>query len=564
MKVITRGKKSTDNSPKLKLGLLLDSFIIPAWEFNSLERVINLDCVEICIIILRGHEDSPQIDTDLFFSEKHNYIYRLFNFIDKKFFLRGADALAVKNVQKLFVNTPTIRVEPISNDKFGCIPPSVIAELINYDLDILIRMGFEILTGDILTVARYGVWSYSFIDTHSSSSNPIGFWEVINRIPETGSILYILNEGSSIGKILYKSWVQTFQFSPARNRNRCLWQSSSFLSRQIQLLHRLGEKDFFIDVGRYNKIIEQYAIGQIKQPSIIRLIWLYIGLLIRNIREIFFRTFNFHHWFLLFSPDDNLALTVANFKEINPPKDRFWADPHIIHFDNKEFIFIEEYIYKDRKAHISVFELMQDDVHPVPIQVLSTDYHLSYPSVFMVNDKFYMIPETSAHRTIELYECENFPYDWKFKMNLMEDIIAVDTTVLYLNNNWWLFTGITENEGAFPECELFLFYSDELFTKDWKPHPLNPIISDVKNARPAGDIFIKHEKMYRPSQDCSKNYGWGVNLNEILLLSETEYLEKKVVELRPGWEKCVIGVHTYASVESLTVVDAVRKRQKLF
>ncbi len=562
--MLIKEETRTSHPQKLKVGILLDSFLIPAWEFKSLERVINLDCVDISIVIVRGNENSPRKDPDLFFSEKHNYIYRLFNFIDKKLFLRGADALTVKNAQELFVNTPTISLEPIVNDKSDCISSSVITELINYDLDILIRMGFEILTGDILTVARYGVWSYSFGDPHSSSNNQAGFWEVINHVPETGSILFILNEGSSIGKILYKSWVQTFPFSPARNRNRCLWQSSSFLSRQIQLLHRLGEKDFFIEVGKYNKVIEQYDVGQLKQPSNLRLIWLYISLLIRNIHEIFVRAFNIYHWFLLFSSDDNLALTVANFKEINPPKDRFWADPHIIHFDNKEFIFIEEYIYKDRKAHISVFEFMKDDTYPKPIQVLSTDYHLSYPSVFTANDKFYMIPETSAHRTIELYECEKFPYDWKFKMNLMEDIIAVDTTVLYLQNKWWLFTGITENEGAFPENELFLFYSDELFTKDWKSHPLNPIVSDVKNARPAGDIFVKYEKMYRPSQDCSKNYGWGININEILLLSETEYLEKKVVELRPGWEKDVIGVHTYASVESLTVVDAVRKRKKLF
>ena len=37
--------------------------------------------------------------------------------------------------------------------------------------------------------------------------------------------------------------------------------------------------------------------------------------------------------------------------------------------------------------------------------------------------------------------------------------------------------------------ELYLFYSDNLLSQNWKSHPMNPVISDVKRARPAGKIL---------------------------------------------------------------------------
>ena len=209
-------------------------------------------------------------------------------------------------------------------------------------------------------------------------------------------------------------------------------------------------------------------------------------------------------------------------------------------------------------------EIDQDGKVQKPSQILVKDYHLSYPSVFMIDETYFMIPETSSQKTIELYECVKFPFEWKFRMNLMEGIIAVDTTPFYYHDKWWLFTSVCENEGAFPETELFLFYSDIFFTKIWKSHPLNPIISDVKIARPAGDIFMDDGKIYRPSQDCSRNYGWGVNINEILLLTETEYLEKKVSDIKPDWDQKIMGIHTFARKGSMTIVDAVRKNRKIF
>ena len=44
------------------------------------------------------------------------------------------------------------------------------------------------------------------------------------------------------------------------------------------------------------------------------------------------------------------------FKKIIPPKDRFYADPFLIEFDNY-YIFIEELMYNTKKGHISVIKM---------------------------------------------------------------------------------------------------------------------------------------------------------------------------------------------------------------
>jgi hypothetical protein len=175
-----------------------------------------------------------------------------------------------------------------------------------------------------------------------------------------------------------------------------------------------------------------------------------------------------------------------------------------------------------------------------------------------------MIPETGDNRTIELYECVDFPSKWLLKMNLMEGLHAVDTTLIRRDGKWWLFTNVIENEGASPDDELFLFYADTLETQQWKPHPLNPIISDVRKARPAGRIFERNGRLYRPSQDGSSIYGYGFNFNEIITLNEYDYQEREVAQIRPHWDKTIIATHTFAHTGQLTVIDACMRRHKFF
>ena len=123
---------------------------------------------------------------------------------------------------------------------------------------------------------------------------------------------------------------------------------------------------------------------------------------------------------------------------------------------------------------------------------------------------------------------------------------------------------MVENTGASSFDELFLFHSETLETRDWTPHPMNPVVSDVRRARPAGHVFSHQGRLIRPAQDCSKRYGYGIRLNEILRMTESEYEEVERTSIEPLWDSRVIGMHTLSHAGNLTVVDGILRRRRFF
>ena len=109
-----------------------------------------------------------------------------------------------------------------------------------------------------------------------------------------------------------------------------------------------------------------------------------------------------------------------------------------------------------------------------------------------------------------------------------------------------------------------MFYSESLNTENWIPHPLNPIISDVRKSRPAGNIFIHDGKLIRPSQNSSKRYGFGLKINEITILNENEYEEIEIESIEPDWDKQVIAIHTFNHLGNLTVADGLLRRKRFW
>jgi hypothetical protein len=551
-------------SQKLRLGILLDDYEIPAWLYTSIGRLVDSGYSDISLVILNENKDIYSSRFDRFWRNRRKILYYIFNRIDEAVFIREPNAFKTKNIGDILSDVPAIKIEPIQKKYSDYFQPSDVERLESYGLDILIKIGFRILKGGILTASRYGIWSYHHGDNRINRGGPPGFWEVVENQPETGYVLQILTEDLDGGKVICRSCSTTYALSPARNRNYYYWTSSSFLPRQIERLHRLGEERFFAEIQGHSRQFDFYDRKLYKTPSNAQALRLFARLMGRIIARAYQKVFYIDQWHLMFSLKKGVSTSFHRFKSIAPPKDRFWADPHVIRTNDNYYIFIEEYIYKTSKAHISVIEMDKRGDYKPPVQVIDRNYHLSYPFVFKWEGMYYMVPETSQNKTIELYECVEFPYRWAFKMNLMENMRACDATLFHYDGKWWLFAGIAENEGCSYDNELFLFFSDELLTNEWKPHPRNPILSDVRRARPAGRVFEKDGKIFRPSQNCSRTYGYGFNINEVLTLSETEYAEKVVASVTPEWNKQVCATHTFAYEGDLTIIDALMKRKRLF
>ena len=254
------------------------------------------------------------------------------------------------------------------------------------------------------------------------------------------------------------------------------------------------------------------------------------------------------------------SLQWSAFHPIVPEKDRYWADPFVIVRAERYYVFIEEKIYATGLGRIACLTLDREGQLLSNQVVLERPYHLSYPFIFEQGGELFMIPESASNHSIELYRCARFPDHWEFVKTLMKEIYGVDATLLEHKNKYWLFANVKENSGSSLDA-LHLFYADSLFADVWTPHPHNPVVRDIRSARPAGRIFRQDGKWIRPSQDSSRRYGYALRFNEILKLNEDAYAETAVSTFRPPGGK-TLAAHTFNQAADLTVIDAILRRPK--
>ena len=263
-------------------------------------------------------------------------------------------------------------------------------------------------------------------------------------------------------------------------------------------------------------------------------------------------------WMIMYNIGENISLDFKKYRKLIPPMDRIWADPFVVFHDDRYYIFVEEMFYTGRKGHITLIELDSLGNFLDSKKILEKPYHLSYPFVFKHEGDFFMIPESHQNNSIELYKSSNFPYEWKHEIDLMTDIKAVDSTLFYHNHMWWLFTNLFNNKSLLRSEKLYLFYSKDFNKDQWTPHPMNPIVSDISRARSAGRIFLRNSDIIRPSQDCLKHYGNGINFNKITVLDKKNYKEKLEKTLFGNWSLFIRGIHTFNHIGKMSTIDAQR------
>lgn len=144
---------------------------------------------------------------------------------------------------------------------------------------------------------------------------------------------------------------------------------------------------------------------------------------------------------------------------------------------------------------------------------------------------------------------------------MLVDAPLIDTTFVGWNGKIWAFA---TRDTATCNTDLFVFYADTL-AGPWQAHPLNPVKTDVRSARPAGTPFVVDGRLYRPAQDCSTHYGSAVSINEVTTLSETDFEERVVSRVEPSAEGGYrYGLHTISQVGDVTLIDGARKQWALW
>ena len=239
----------------------------------------------------------------------------------------------------------------------------------------------------------------------------------------------------------------------------------------------------------------------------------------------------YEQWYVAFAR--NTGNSVPQFRILEPPRGRFYADPFVISRGNSDFIFLEEFSLKANKGVISCVEVDAAGKIGPAVTVLEEPFHLSYPFVFEDSGQLYMVPESADAGSVRLYRCERFPDRWKLERILIDKISAVDPTIHRQAGKYWMFANIAE-PGASVNDELHLFFADSLFS-EWRNHPRNPIVSDVRCARPAGALFQENGRVHRLGQNSALRYGHSITVHVVEELSTTAYRETAVRQILPDW-----------------------------
>jgi hypothetical protein len=494
-----------DKTERLRVGLIVDSLTQPRWVRQCLENILATGVAEFAILV----KVEPQ-------EEKSGLLYKLYSRLDRTLF--PAEALDQLGIEDLLTSVPK---------------GAELAQVEAANLDVLINFACPDLNFKFAKAAKHGVWFYAF-------GKAPGLNEVMNKIPTTYSSLKGFKEENEY--LIYESMAPTLSgFSVRLNLNTCYWKSAAFAARALTDLHQ-------------RRLVKQNSNHMSSQsPTNTAMAQMFIKLFGRAASRAVEKLTSSEQWVLAYRIDN------GEFKYLIPEPDHFWADPFPLKVNGKHFIFFEDYVKAAGRAHISVIEVDQSGMVGSPRDVLKLDCHLSYPFVFEWSGDYYMIPETGDRNVVELFRAVSFPFEWQPVKILLEANCPLDATVIEIDDTWWMFVNIQEEGVAVNWDELHLYYADNLLGP-WKPHARNPIVSDVRSARPAGRLFRTGNALYRPSQNSSMRYGYGTTISRVTKLSTSEYNEKKVLEILPQWDKNIIGIHTLNVCEDIVVVDCLAKR----
>ena len=528
-------------------GIMCNGTILYKWEKLCLEKLLALDDVKLGLIIIdeeTNNFSSSQTKTVLssFGQIKPN---RLLLEIYGRF-ISPPDATRKVDASELIAGVPTIQPRKsslyFSEDELQTIR--------SYKLDFILQFGFNIIRGDILKSARYGVWSFHHGDEQKYRGHPPCFWEIYNNDPVTVFSLQKLTNQLDKGIILKKGIVKTFSYSYRKNADNALYQSAHFAA-QVCL-------DILNNQADYLNAPSSKTKAPIYYPPNNDQMLIFLFTVFRNyIQKIYHNLFYHEEWNvgIVHQPihqflKDDFQPHISWLPYIR--KNKFFADPFGIHKDDKKYILMEDFDYSLNKGVISSVELTKDNRYSNFQVVFERPSHLSYPFVFEYNDEIYCLPENQTSEQISLYKIEQVPHKWTKVATLIEGVAALDASIFQYNDLWWIIFYNLKQNG------ICIWYASTLFDT-WKPHALNPVKIDVRSSRPAGTPFIHEGKLYRPTQDCSITYGGSVVINQVLELSPTKFKEEPVATIKPNQlSHFPDGLHTISSVGNITLVDGKR------
>jgi len=268
-------------------------------------------------------------------------------------------------------------------------------------------------------------------------------------------------------------------------------------------------------------------------------------------------------------PDDGAAPLPALGKDPYTPlpyTPGFWyADPLLFCHEGRRYLFCEAYDMAASRGAIAVSELDGENRLSPPRIVVREAYHLSFPTVFCWGDGIFMIPESGANHSLNLYRCKTLPDEWEKIAGFPVGVELCDTILLEQTPDALrLLCSETRPENQLyvryrrydllrdPEAESgFRLEEDEAFNLEHRNFDLT--------SRNAGPLFTHNGQTVHPTQVSTK-VDYGVYLQFMALRGGAETplcaAMPQNVQIEGLDPDGVVGIHTYCRDGSVEIIDA--------
>lgn len=534
---------SNAHNTTLRFGILCNGPILKEWQARVVEQLIHSGLATPVLLIMDATERSYKLP----FSK---IVYRAYTR-----FAPAPAAMAVRNCSDLLKDVAQMECVTVKKGKFNeYFSEADCTKIRTYQLDFMIRFGFNIIKGDMLQAAKYGIWSYHHDDEQVFRGGPPGLWEIMHNKPVNAVMLQRLTDKLDGGIVLQKAYFKTKKHCYREHLDSILWGA-------VHLPLKVC-RDIMSDRAEYLNapaVITKAPVMHV--PGNVQMKLFVLKLMYNRIAFILNKYFRAEKWAIGYiqKPIQEVVKAPLNLKEVyvlKPENARsFYADAFGYETSSGLHLLFEEYDYNKLKGVISrISAVTKSSKHK---DIIQTAFHQAFPYIFTHEGRTYCIPESSEDKSVRLYEINTNTHEITYLANLLEHTDAVDTAILFYNGLWWMFYTTVQAE---TNTSLFIRYAKDLHGP-YLEHSNNPVKTDVRSARNAGTPFIIDGILYRPAQDCSETYGGSIKLMRVKELTPAVFTEEEVSSIGPDKTSSFPdGMHTIASAGAYTIVDFKRER----
>ena len=236
------------------------------------------------------------------------------------------------------------------------------------------------------------------------------------------------------------------------------------------------------------------------------------------------------------------------------PRDRWFADPFILDYDNKTIqLLVEEFCYSIGRGRIAKLTIERSDYRILEYHIiLDLPTHLSFPYIIRKGNRIFIAPENSSSGGWHLYDY-NIENDALKRIKTLSGEPLTDAVIIDLFGESLVFSTQKPSQNG---------NSLQVYTADGVL--LQKFLFPADVARNAGDWFRINDRVFRPAQDCSNSYGGAVIIQEVIRKDDGCFDFRNVRQIVSTHPTYTTGCHTFNRYNDLIVVDVHGYRRPRF